>query len=400
MPNEIEQLIHDFLASPDHDKTYAVGKKLEELATQLAEYVPQLARGLSFPDRDTRLQTALLLRKIGTPAAGVVPQLIERLQDPKEEVNVRRAAANAMGFARGDGLQSLYRLANDSDPLVRKESLAALDLTDYNNAIDVFIEHFADPSHEIRYYMADLLPTSGRHHNLQVTLNRLLEKFDSVPELGKPYIAEAIWKLDPNSQVPLPAVLAIMAKHDQPPEMLRQCCGALAEIGDWTRDVARAVAGLICHKKRDVQEAAVQALSILDVDKDDDRVKLRPFVVDALPEMIQVLKKPKKHSVREKICYVLIHLGPAAAPAVHALAGIFAEEKVDTDLQLAVAAALCSIGPAVSEVRTILEDVLKNEVMFTKEGEEFIQSALSQIKRKPRSPLFSIFAWIRSFFGR
>jgi len=365
---------------------------LGALGAKGAEAVEALTKALSSDSPAMRAHAARALGKIGQPARGSVEALVRLVGDP--EATVRREAARAIAAIRPGPkvtLPLLVKLLKDPDPAVKVRAMEAI-AEHGEEAVAGLVQALADE--KSAYWACLVLCELGAKAEPAVPgLIKLLDH--AAPDVRQ----EAVLALAAVGEGAAPAAPRLV-KALEDPLLQAPATYALVRIGKVPKEAQAklrenakggdpmvkvvsmwALAKLRPRDKALVQEAVEAFVEGLKSDREQVRtaaaraisdIRPGPAVMvplmeqalkgaepetvrhaldalatlgaEAVPNLIQALKYEK---ARASVAYVLGEIGPKAAPATEALAGLL--ESSDPETRREAAVALAKIGPGAAE---------------------------------------------------
>ncbi len=392
------------LGSSDAAAQIKAAKALESMGPGAAEAVPALIKLLGSDNPEVQAHAAEALGAIGEaarPAARVLASLVRT-----DNEMVRREAIEALEDIRPGPavmLPILSELLQDRNPVVRTRIMAAI-ARHGAEAMRLLVPALGNE--KTAYFACLVISEIGPDAREAVpALVKLLDSEDqtlrreaimALAAIG-PGAEPAVAKLAALVDCPIngvPAIYALGSIGKAPGEVNAKLtekaegddpivktvsAWALAKLhpGD-ARFTSRAVKLLAAALKSDdpkARLAAAKALKTLDADPEimrpimmealedadhqttvtmlDSLVSLGPQIV---PRLIEALKNEK---ARHYVCYMLGELGPDAAPATEALAGLL--EDPDEETQKEAAFALAEIGPDAEAAVPALSKALESQ---------------------------------------
>jgi HEAT repeat protein len=400
----VTQLIGQ-LKSPDESVRLKAITQLGAEGEKAADAVVPLAELLNDQSPVLRALAARALGDIGAPAKSVVPQLTSLLKDPDNAV--RRQAVHALIAIRPGSnviLPLFIKLMEDSDPGVQMRVLNAVtdagpaavpgliealknDKTAYwacvvlreigpaaKDAAPALAEKLKDPEPEIRREAVLALGAIGEAAipALPQIAAALSDEYARTAatfvmgELGKiPSDAEPTVRANTKNDDKLLATVSLWALarvHPEDKQLRRQATEQLVErLKDQDPFVrvaaARALAAL--HPAPEITIPIFEK-ALKDADTTtihhalDAMASLGP---QAVPRLVDIMKKHKE--LRARMAYTLGQIGPGAAAATEALAGLVADEDFNVSTEAALA--LAKIGPAAKNAVPALTAALQKE---------------------------------------
>ena len=387
------------LKSGDTATRIAVVDRLGELGPKAARAVPEVTALLADADPMVRAHAAQTLSKIGSAAQSAVPALARLIVDPSEEV--RREAATAIGAIQPDpqvAVPLLIQVIRDAKPSVRIRALhslvelgrpaagplaemlqddelqywAELGLTELGPlaeaAIPALINEIQDPHPDSR--REAILALAAMGPTAEPAVGALTKALDDPHVRGA--AAFALGRIGPAAR-PAAAKLEALSTQDSP--LLKTVSlWALARIypNDRKRqqEAVERLANALTNPQRLVREAAARALADLKPGPEiampairralehadgaqltDALDALASLGAAAVPELIDALQE---EPAQARVAYILGRIGPAAAPAVPALAKLV--HSPNADVQREAIFALAKIGPkAAPAVKSLVQ---------------------------------------------
>ena len=211
------------------------------------------------PQQSVRVAAVRALERVGPSAAEAIPRLVERLQD--ENVDVRRAAARALGKAGGARIDSAVAalataLRSDTDMTVREESAHALAEAGHSPAaVDALLGALVDKNASVRrevVHALGLMPSSHADH----VLPALRASLDDPDETVRTTAARSAVRFGADG-------VPVLIQALQNPTWLVRWWAALglADLGPTARDAVPALQRRLEDEKIGVREAAASALT-------------------------------------------------------------------------------------------------------------------------------------------
>ena len=392
------------LKSPDQAARLSAIDQLGAAPAQAAAAVPALTGLLQDPSADIRGHAAHALGRLGDAAKVAAPELVKLATDA--DATVRRKALDALRQLRPGPQVTVplfAKLMADADAPVRLRAMhaladageeavpfliealknekaaywACLVLRDLGPkakaAVPALIERLADPRPEIR--REAILALAAMAEAAAPAAPQLVKALDD-----KPVHAAAVFALGSIGAAPAGAEAKIRATLNDPDHTAGVAgTWALAKLHKGEKEyVVWAAEALVFYLKDPdarCRTAAARALADLKPGPDislpifektfqgaDEKVvegaldAVAALGAQAVPNLIKALKHER---LRPRIVSVLGQIGPAAAPAAEALAGLLDDKNPLT--QKEVAMALAKIGPAAKAAVPALAKAVEQE---------------------------------------
>ncbi|MHB8901279.1 MAG: HEAT repeat domain-containing protein [Thermoguttaceae bacterium] len=392
------------LGSTDADSRIDAARKLEALGPAAAPAVPALIGLLDSKDAELQAHAVAALGGIGSAASPAAKKLASLIRD--DDPKVRREAVESLQEIRPGPqvmLPILAELLKDSDPVLRSRIMAALaEMGAQSMRLLVPALANEDTAYFACMVICEIGPDAKEAVPQLVKLlaseNPGLQR-EAIMALGaigpdaRPAVAPlsalidspvnavpAIYALGNIGNVPAEVNSKLAEKADGDDPILKTVSAwALARLHPADERFARRAVKLLVDSLRSedpaVRVAAAEALQTLNADP----AIVRPIMLEALekadeettiamldamvalgPEIVPQLVAALKHQkARHYVCYVLGELGPGAAPATEALAGLVGD--ADETTQNEAAFALAEIGPDASAAVPALQKALESE---------------------------------------
>ena len=392
------------LGSQDATTQVEAAEALEAKGPDAADAVSALTKLLKSDAAEVQAHAAEALGAIG-PAAKPAAEALASLVREDDEA-VRKEALEALESIRPGPavmLPILSGLLQDPNPVVRARVMGAL--ADHGNkAMKLLIDALGKD--ETAYWACLILAEIGPDAADAVpALSKLLdhdshgvrrEAILALAAIG-PSAKPAVEKLAALIDCPINGVPAIYAlgsignvSGDVKTKLIEKAEGddpifktvsawALAKLhpGDerFARKAAKLLVATLQSDNPKARATAAKALESLDgdpkilrpilmeaLDKADDEtvVVMLDALVSVGPEIVpRLIEALKQENTRRYVCYMLGELGPGAAPATEALAGLLAAP--DEETQVEAAFALAEIGPDAAAAVPALTKALDTE---------------------------------------
>lgn len=392
------------LRSSDANAQIEVLQKLEAMGPGASEAVPALTKLLKADNAEVRAHAAETLGSIGEAAKPAARALAGLVRDDEEIV--RREAIEALQSIQPGPrvmLPILSDLLADPNPVVRSRIMAAL--ADRGaDAMRLLVP--ALDNEETAYFACLVISEIGP--GAKEAVPALLKLLDSenqglqreaimalaaIGPAAEPAVDKlsafadcavnevpAIYALGSIGKVPGDVKTKLVEKAEGDDAVVKTVSAwALAKLhpGD-KRFARRAVKLLVAALESEDPNARVAAAKALETLNADPEI-VRPIMLEALekadeettvamldamvtlgPQIVPQLVAALKHEkARHFVCYVLGELGPDAAPATEALAGLLADANEKTQAEAAFA--LAEIGPDASAAVPSLQKALESE---------------------------------------
>ncbi|MGA2796097.1 MAG: HEAT repeat domain-containing protein [Thermoguttaceae bacterium] len=383
-------------------------KAIDELGLQggkAAEAVAPLTGLLKDKSAVVRAHAARALGEIGAPAKSAAAELASLLKDPDE--TVRRQTVQALHAIRPGPqvmLPLLTKLLEDSDPGVQMRILHAIaeagpaavpgliealknDKTTYwacivlreigpaaKDAAPALAEKLKDPRPEIR---REAVLTLGALNEAAIpVLPQIAAALDDedarsaatfvMGQLGKiPANAEAKIRANAKSDDKFLSTVSLWALARVHPEDKELCRQATTQLVDRLKEQDPFVRVAAARALAALPPAPEITLPILEKALKDADTTTIQHALDALaslgpqavPRLVDILKQHKE--LRVQVAYTLGQIGPGAAAATEALAGLVADEDFNVSTEAVLA--LAKIGPAAASAVPALMAALQKE---------------------------------------
>jgi len=412
---------------------------LGALGAKGAEAVEALTKALSSDSPAMRAHAARALGKIGQPARGSVEALVRLVGDP--EATVRREAARAIAAIRPGPkvtLPLLVKLLKDPDPAVKVRAMEAI-AEHGEEAVAGLVQALADE--KSAYWACLVLCELGAKAEPAVPgLIKLLDH--AAPDVRQ----EAVLALAAVGEGAAPAAPRLV-KALEDPLLQAPATYALVRIGKVPKEAQAklrenakggdpmvkvvsmwALAKLRPRDKALVQEAVEAFVEGLKSDREQVRtaaaraisdIRPGPAVMvplmeqalkgaepetvrhaldalatlgaEAVPNLIQALKYEK---ARASVAYVLGEIGPKAAPATEALAGLLESSDPETRREAAVALAK-AIGKEPSRVLKDVPAFIVNRLGYAmyREALALLEAGVADVETIDRSCRNALGLW-------
>ncbi len=391
------------LGSTDAAAQIEAMEKLEALGAEAAPAVAALAELLNSDNAQVQAHAAAALGAIGKAAKPAAEGLAALVRE--EDEMVRREAVEALEDIQPGPqvmLPILSGLLKDPDPVVRARVMAGL-AERGDDALRVLIP--ALDQEETAYLACLIISELGPGAKPAVpALVKLLDSKNpalqreaimalaAIGPAAEPAVAKlagivdcpvngvpAIYALGSIGKVPGEVITKLVEKAEgEDPIVKTVSAWALAKLHPgqerFARRAARLLVGALQSEDPKARVGAAKALKALDADP----AIVRPIMMEALqkadsqttvtildalvslgPEIVPQLVAALKHpQARHHVCYMLGELGPGAAPATEALAGLLAD--ADEKTQSEAAFALAEIGPDAAAAVPALQKALEN----------------------------------------
>lgn len=392
------------LGSQDASAQVKAAEALEAMGPGAAEAVSALVEALKSDNADVQAHAADALGAIGEAAKPAAKALALLVRDDDEVV--RREAVEALQSIRPGPrvmLPVLSSLLEDPSPVIRTRIIAALadrgadamrllipalgnEKTAYfaclaiseigpaaKEAVPSLVKLLDDENQAVRREAIMALAAIGP--DAKPAVDKLATLIDC-PINGVP----AIYALGSIGEVPGDVNTKLVEKVQGDNLMVKTVSAwALAKLHHGDERFARRAAKLLVEtlKSDDPQArvAAAKGLETLDADPEIVRpimlealdsadevtmIAMLDAMVDVGPNIVpRLIKALEYEKARRYVCYILGELGPGAAPATEALAGLLADP--DEKTQSEAAFALAEIGPDASAAVPALTEALKSE---------------------------------------
>ncbi|MGA2059913.1 MAG: HEAT repeat domain-containing protein [Thermoguttaceae bacterium] len=383
-------------------------KRIDELGSlgvKASEAVGPLTELLKDKSAPVRAHAARALGEIGAPAKSAAAGLASLLKDPDE--TVRRQTVEALRAIRPGPqvmLPLLSKLLEDSDPGVQMRILQAIaeagpaavpgliqalknDKTTYwacivlreigpaaKDAAPALAEKLKDPRPEIRREAA--LALGALNEAAIPVLPQIAAALDDedartaatfiMGQLGKiPANAEAKIRANAASDDKFLSTISLwtLARvHPEDKELRRQATVQLAERLKDQDPFVRVAAARALTALPPAPEITLPILEKALKDADTTTIQhaldaLASLGPQAVPRLVEILKQHKE--LRIQVAYTLGQIGPGAAAATEALAGLVADEDFNVSTEAVLA--LGKIGPAATSAVPALMAALQKE---------------------------------------
>lgn len=391
------------LGSSDVAAQIEAMEKLEAMGPDASDAVAALTELLESDNAELQAHASAALGAIGEAARPAAEKLAALVRNDNELV--RREAIEALEDIRPGPrvmLPILAELLKDPNPVVRTRIMAAVAERGVD-ALRLLIPALGNE--ETAYFACLIVAELGPGAKEAVpALVKLLdtkaptlqrEAIMALAAIG-PDAAPAVEKLSGIVDCPINGVPAIYAlgsigsvpgdvntklvekAEGEDPIVKTVSAWALAKLhpGD-ERFVRRAAKLLVASLKSEDPNVRLAAVKALETLKADPKI-LRPIMLEALdnadeettvamldalvslgPQIVPQLVAALKHEkARHYVCYMLGELGPGAAPATEALAGLLAD--ADEKTQSEAAFALAEIGPDAAAAVPALQKALES----------------------------------------
>lgn len=322
-------------------------------------------------DEIVRREAIEALQRIRPGPQVMLPILSSLLNDPNPEIRTRIMAAIA---DRGAGAMRLLIPALGNDKTAYFACLVISEIgPDAKEAVPALVKLLANEDQTLRREAIMALAAIGP--DAEPAVEKLSALIDC-PINGVP----AIYALGSIGKVPSDVNTKLVEKAEGDDPIVKTVSAwALAKLHPGDERFARRAAKLLVDTLKSgdpkARVAAAKALETLGADPEvvrpillealenadeettiamlDAMVSLGPAIV---PRLIEALKQKR---ARQFVCYILGELGPGAAPATEALAGLLSDS--DEKTQSEAAFALAEIGPDAAAAVPALTEALDEE---------------------------------------
>jgi HEAT repeat protein len=330
------------LKDKDQDVRYSVVTALQFVRPEPKTAVPAIMATLKDEDSYVRAQAADALGRYGAAAQPAVPALVAALKDESE--SVRWQSADALGQIGPPAAKAVSALIDvlqhDTAETARRSSAEALGSIDAEGraAVPALIQALSDQSAKVRQSAAAGLGKIGPKAKAALTALKAATKDEEPLQI---VAAEALWKIDRDSDTAMPVLLRALADGNYP----GLAAGALGTIGPAAKTAVPALAKVLRQENGYAQNCAAQALG-----------NIGPGAEAAVPALVDALELrddayPCAVDAAEALWRINQH--PRAIP-------VLVELLATDNGVLPAAEALGRIGPAAKEALPALREAANN----------------------------------------
>jgi HEAT repeat protein len=333
------------------------------------EAAPVLEKLMEGDDPLVATSAALALARILPPGSDVlaraVPVLIAALKDKRSQV--RQKAVTALGAAGSVAVPALSNAvsAHATDADAAWQAAAALELMGppAEPAVAALSGALQSKNEKVLTHAAEALGAIGAAARSAVPA--VVKLLDSHLASVRGHAAHALGNMGPAAGEAAGELTAALKARD--PELRREAAQALGKIGPAARAAIPALVAALNDVDGSVTMQAAMALA-----------RMGP---DAVPSLIKLLRD---QNLRHLAVMILADVGPAAKPAVEALASLEVDPDVDREFRREVLLTLARLGPEAKGAVPVLMQILGDKEHTLRPGAAW---ALAKIGAKEAAPL-------------